>query len=73
MLDTYENTEEWEELLIMVYREYYLQREQVLGALEHGLHNPFRIGCCAVSEAELQRLRGQADCNTLLRILESQN
>lgn len=82
----YENTEQWEVLIFLSYKKFYIERTKVAQVLRApsvrkeeesrlmlGLENPFVLPYSKVSEEELVRFRGSRECLALRQELEAED
>lgn len=67
MIEMYENLDDWEEMIFLVYKKYYLERIKVLDCLKnHVPFNPFCLSPCAVTKEELKSFRKKLECQKMI-------
>jgi hypothetical protein len=81
----YENTEQWEVLIFLSYKKFYIERTKIGSILKApsikkeieesklmtGCENPFILPYSKISEEELVRFRGSRECLALRHELET--
>lgn len=83
----YENTEQWEVLIFLSYKKFYIERTKVAYILKapsvkmeieesklmNGFENPFILPYSKIGEEELVRFRGSRECLALRQELEAED
>ena len=73
LIDIYEDISEWEELVFLVYKKYYIERLKVARALRGIGFNPFHLGICEVGTGDLQVFRKSLDGIKIAKEVEAEN